>query len=69
MQYEFAIIDVKDADALVIIYHDGIRWRTTVVNAWNVGDGSKIKKYVKQIENGLYVIDYAICTHPDKDAT
>ena len=67
MQYEFTIIDVGDADALVINYHDGLRWWTVVVDAGNVGDGSKVKSYVKHIENGKYVIDYAFCTHPDKD--
>ncbi len=67
MQYEFTIIDVKDADALVINYHDGLRWWTAVVDAGNVGDSSKVKPYVRHIENGKYVIDYAFCTHPDKD--
>ena len=67
MQYEFIIIDVKDADALVINYHNGLRWWTAVVDAGNVGDGSKVKTYVKHIEYGRYVIDYSICTHPDKD--
>ncbi len=66
MQYEFIIIDVKDADALVINYYNGLRWWTAVVDAGNVGDGSKVKTYVKHIEYGRYVIDYAICTHPDK---
>ena len=33
MQYEFIIIDVKDADALVINYHNGLRWWTAVVDA------------------------------------
>ena len=67
MQYEFNIINVGDADALVINYHDGLRMWTAVVDAGNVGDGSKVKSYVKHIENGKYVIDYAFCTHPDKD--
>lgn len=67
MQYDFTIIDVEDADALVINYHDGLRWWTAVVDAGNVGDSSKIKPFVKHIENGRYVIDYAFCTHPDKD--
>lgn len=67
MQYEFTIIDVNDADALVINYHDGMRWWTALVDAGNVGDGSKVKPYIKHIGNGMYVIDYAFCTHPDKD--
>lgn len=67
MQYDVNIIDVKDADAIVINYRDDLQWRTAVVDAGNVGDGAKVKPFVKHIENGKYVIDYAFCTHPDKD--
>ena len=67
MQYEVTIIDVKDADAIVINYHDGNRWWTAVVDAGNVGDANSVKTYVKHKENNKYIIDYAFCTHPDKD--
>lgn len=67
MQYEVVIIDVKDADAIVINYHDGARWWTAVVDAGNVGDANSVKKYVRHKENNEYIIDYAFCTHPDKD--
>ena len=67
MQYDFTIVDVKDADALVINYHDGLRWWTAVVDAGNIGDGSGIKPFIRHEENGRYVIDYAFCSHPDKD--
>lgn len=67
MQYEVTIIKVDDADAIVINYHDGSRWWTAVVDAGNVGDGKKVKSYIRHIENNQYVIDYAFCTHPDKD--
>jgi len=69
MQYEFHIIDVNDADALVINYkaNDNDRWWTAVVDAGNVGDSNKVKKQVRHIENGHCYIDYAFCTHPDKD--
>lgn len=68
MYYELTIIDVGDADAIVINYkEDDDRWWTAVVDAGNVGDGKKVKRYVKHMENGLCVIDYAFCTHPDKD--
>ena len=33
MQYEFIIIDVKDADALVINYHNGLRWWTVSIQS------------------------------------
>jgi hypothetical protein len=45
MQYEVVIIDVKDADAIVINYHDGARWWTAVVDAGNVGDANSVKKH------------------------
>ena len=67
MQYEVIIIDVQDADAIVINYHDGYRWWTAVVDSGNVGDGNKVKHYVEHKENNKYIIDYAFCTHPDKD--
>ena len=67
MLYEVTIIDVKDADAIVINYHDGLRWWTSVVDAGNVGDGLKVKSYIKHREDGKCIIDYAFCTHPDKD--
>lgn len=67
MKYEVIIIDVKDADAIVINCHDGERWWTAVIDAGNVGDANKIKTYVKHKENNKSIIDYAFCTHPDKD--
>ena len=67
MQYEVIIIDVQDADAIVINYHDGNRWWTAVVDAGNVGDGNKVKTYVRHEENNKCIIDYAFCTHPDRD--
>ena len=69
MQYEFHILNVKDADALVINYkaNDIDRWWTAVVDAGNVGDSEKVKEVIKHQENGRYFIDYAFCTHPDKD--
>ena len=67
MQYEVTIIDVKDADAIVVNYHDGYRWWTAVVDAGNVGDANKVKVYVKHKENNKYIFDYAFCTHPDID--
>ena len=69
MQYEFHILDVDDADALVINYkaNDLDRWWTAVVDAGNVDDNEKVKRQIRHIENGHLFIDYAFCTHPDKD--
>lgn len=68
MEYYVNILDVGDADAIVINYKDeNLRWWTIVVDAGNVGDGKLVKNYIKHISNGNYIIDYAVCTHPDKD--
>lgn len=67
MQYEVIIINVGDADAIVINYYDDNRCWTAVVDAGNVGDARKVKSYVKHKENNKCIIDYAFCTHPDKD--
>lgn len=68
MEYYVHILSVGDADAIVINYQDNnIRWWTIVVDAGNVGDGEEVKRYIKHIENGCFIIDYAVCTHPDKD--
>lgn len=67
MQYNVTILDVGDADAIVINYENGDGWKTAVVDAGNVGDGVRVKKYIKHTEGFLSIIDYAYCTHPDKD--
>lgn len=67
MEYEVVIIDVNDADAIVINYHDDKHWWTALIDAGNIGDAKKVKPYVKHKENSKWIIDYAFCTHPDKD--
>lgn len=69
MYYEYVLIDVGDADAMVINYQDDAQqWYTAVVDAGNLGDGEKIKSFIRHnVKNILKVIDYAICTHPDSD--
>lgn len=68
MEYYINILNVGDADAIVINYRDNSnRWWTIVVDAGNVGDGAMVKSYIKHVENSIYYIDYAVCTHPDKD--
>lgn len=67
MDYDVTIIDVGDADAIVINYLYGLQWRTAVIDAGNVTDGHKVKDYVKHKVNNTCIIDYAFCTHPDKD--
>lgn len=67
MQYDVNILNVGDADAIVINYHDGHRWWTAVVDAGNVGDSDKIVGYIKHRYNNRRFIDHAFCTHPDRD--
>lgn len=67
MDYDVNIIAVGDADAIVINYFDIHRWWTTVIDAGNVTDGHLLKSYIKNRVNGKCIIDYAFCTHPDKD--
>lgn len=67
MEYDVNILDVGDADAIVINYRNDNRWVTAVIDAGNVGDGVKVKTYIKHQVAYHYFIDYAICTHPDKD--
>ncbi len=68
MEYDVNILAVGDADAIVINYREeNSRWWTIVVDAGNVSDGAKVKQYIRHKESNYYVIDYAVCTHPDKD--
>ncbi len=68
MEYRVHILNVGDADAIIIKYREqaNYRWITAVIDAGNIGDGEKVKSYI-DIYNGKYIIDYAFCTHPDKD--
>lgn len=68
MEYRVKILDVGDADAIIIEYKEKTTssWITVLIDAGNVGDGDKIKEYLKKT-NGKHVINYAFCTHPDKD--
>lgn len=68
MEYRVKILDVGDADAIIIEYKEKITspWITVLIDAGNVGAGDKIKENLKKTD-GKYVINYAFCTHPDKD--
>lgn len=58
MEYYVYIVSVGDADAIVINYQDdNTRWWTIVIDAGNVGDGEEVKRYIKHIENGCFIID------------
>ena len=69
MWYEVHILDVGDADAIVIKYRatEQSPLVTAVIDAGNVGDGQKVLDCIGKLEDEKYHIDYAFCTHPDKD--
>lgn len=67
MNYDVNILNVGDADAIVINYEHGEGVYTAVIDAGNVGDGYKLKQYIKHKYGSKFIIDYAVCTHPDKD--
>lgn len=69
MWYEIHVLDVGDADAIVIKYRatDESSLVTAVIDAGNVGDGQKVLDCIGKADDGKYHIDYAFCTHPDKD--
>ena len=69
MWYKLHVLDVGDADAIVIKYRatDESALVTAVIDAGNIGDGQKVLDCVGEAKDGKYYIDYAICTHPDKD--
>lgn len=69
MEYKIHFLALGDADAIVIKYKQDVyhRWITVLVDAGNEGDGGKIKPYLERTADGMHQIDYAFCTHPDKD--
>ena len=69
MWYEVHILDMGDADAIVIKYRKNEQSPliTAVIDAGNSGDGQKVLDCIGLSKDGFYHIDYAFCTHPDKD--
>lgn len=67
-KYEVHILNVKDADCIIIMYQakENTRKQIIVIDAGNISDSEKIKNYIKERFNTT-VIDLAICTHPDRD--
>lgn len=67
-QYEIHFLDVGDADCIAIRYKPNAETRSYValIDAGNVSDAPKIKKFLKD-NFGTLVIDLAVCTHPDCD--
>lgn len=66
--YEIRFLNVEDADCIVIMFQENkeVGQKIALVDAGNVSDSTKIKKFLKQ-EFNTTVIDLAICSHPDSD--
>jgi len=65
-KYEIDILNVKDADSILIrCYNENLEY-IILIDAGNVSDYEKIKNHLKNVYKNTY-IDLAICTHPDKD--
>lgn len=66
MKYEYEVLKVGDADAILIRHYIGNEQFIILIDAGNAGDASIIKKHLNDYY-GSYYIDLAICTHPDSD--
>lgn len=66
--YEIHFLDVGDADCIAIWYKQDALSDASValIDAGNVSDAGKIKKFLKD-QFGTLCIDLAVCTHPDSD--
>lgn len=66
MKYEFELLKVGDADAIIICHHTENEDFIILVDAGNYSNGKLIKQHLEEHYNTRY-IDLAICTHPDDD--
>lgn len=66
MKYEYEMLKVGDADAIIIRHFIDSHQYIVVIDAGNSGDGHKIKDTIVKYYQTNH-IDLAICTHPDKD--
>lgn len=75
MNYEIEFLKVGDADAILIREYINDTPYVILIDAGNVGDGKNviiphIKNHYsdnKTVDGKRWIIDLAICTHPDKD--
>lgn len=66
LKYEYEVLKVGDADAILIRHYIGDEQFIVLIDAGNAGDAAIIKKHLNDYY-GSYYIDLAICTHPDSD--
>ena len=67
LKYEIDMLDVKNADAFLIhFFTDSNTEYVILVDGGNYGDGETIAQFIRDNYTQHY-IDFAICTHCDKD--
>ena len=66
LKYEYEVLKVGDADAILIRHYIGDEQFIVLIDAGNAGDAAIIKKHLNDYYESYY-IDLAICTHPDSD--
>ena len=69
MWYQIHILNVGDADAIVIKYQEslGAPFVTAVIDAGNIDNSGDVLDCVGKTSDGTYHINYAFCSHPDTD--
>lgn len=66
MKYEYEMLEVGDADAILIRHFIKDEAYVVLIDAGNASASSTIKDHIKKYFDTTY-IDLAICTHPDSD--
>jgi len=67
MGYEIEMLNVGNADAIILRYINSNGWEyVVVIDAGNKNDGEKVVNQINRYTTQKY-IDLAICTHPDND--
>jgi beta-lactamase superfamily II metal-dependent hydrolase len=66
MKYEYELLKSGDADAIFIRHYVNETPYVVLIDAGNISDWERIKEHLNTYY-GTYIIDLAICTHPDND--
>lgn len=66
LNYEYEVLKVGDADAILIRHYINGEPFIILIDAGNASDAAIIKKHLENYYDSNY-IDLAICTHPDSD--
>lgn len=67
MKYNFELLNLGDADAIIICHYDkNDNKHLVLIDAGKYDDGKTIKNHIHKYYD-TYIINLAICTHPDND--